>query len=143
MDKLINEVDKVVKKAPPLPTNVREFLVKFAPWAAVITVVLSVPAFLALLGMGSYFGALGMRGYLYGGMSAWTILVLVFLGLDLVLRGLSIPGLFAKSAKGWNLYFYSILLYFVYAVLSRDIFGGLITTAISLYLAFQIREYFK
>ena len=83
-----------------------------------------------------------MRNYSFGpGMR--HILIGAFLVLNVVLRGLSIQPLFAKSIKGWDLFFYATLLYFVYAILKFDIAGGIINTLISLYLLFQIKEYYK
>lgn len=141
MDKLIVETEKFVKKVPSLPQNIKDFLAKFAPWGALITVVLLVPAILTIVGFSSYFGVWGVRGS--RGFSYFYAPTLVFMGVYVVLRAMSIKGLFARSIKGWNMFFYSILAYFVYAVVSGDIFGGLINAAISLYLAFQIKEYFK
>jgi hypothetical protein len=149
MKKLIDEIDKYVKKVPALPKNIKDLLVQFAPWAAILTIVLSIPALLAVLDAGSYYSTYGMIGG-YGArggfFASWGIrytLMVVFLVANLVLRGLSIKGLLAKTIQGWNFLFYSVLLYFVYAIFTFDIIGGIISTAISLYLIFQIRESYK
>lgn len=143
MNKLIETIDKYVKKVPALPANIKALLVQFAPWAAILTVAISIPSLLAIFGGSAYLGAYGMGGYFFSNWGIRYILMVVFLVANLVLRGLSIPGLFAKSIKGWKLLFYSILLYFVYAIFNFDIVGGIISTVISLYLAFQIRESYK
>ena len=149
MKKLISEIDKYVKKVPSLPTNVKELLIQFAPWAAILSIVVSVPALLAVLETGSLYNTYGMMGNygVRGGyFASWGMrytLMVVFLIANLALRGLSIKGLFAKSIQGWTFLFYSILLYFVYAVFTFDIIGGIIGTAISLYLIFQIKESYK
>lgn len=143
MEKLIKEIDKYVKKVPALPINIKELLVQFAPWAAILSVVVNIPTILSIFGMGSYLNAYGMGGYFFANWGMRYTLMVVFLIANLVLRGLSIKGLFAKSIKGWNLLFYSILLYFVYAIFTFNIVGGIIGTAISLYLIFQIRESYK
>jgi len=140
MDKLIKTIDGYVKKAPTLPANIKELLVQFAPWGAIITIAISIPTILSIFGIGSYLGA---YGFMYGGLGPRYMIVIAFLIANAVIRGLSIPGLFAKSIKGWNLFFYSILLYAVYSLINYDIIGGLITTLISLYLAFQVKEYYK
>ena len=143
MKKLIDEVDKYVKKVPALPANIKGLLVQFAPWAAILSVIVSIPSILSIFGMGSYLSAYGMGGYFFAHWGMRYTLMVIFLIANLVLRGLSIKGLFAKSIKGWNLLFYSILLYFVYAIFTFDIVGGIIGTAISLYLIFQIRQSYK
>ena len=143
MKKLIEEIDKYVKKVPPPPANIRDLLVQFAPWAAILTVLISLPAVLAIFGAGAYFGAYGMAGYGYAGWGIRYTIATLFLIANLVIRGLSISGLFAKSIKGWNLLFYSVLLYFVYAIFNFDVIGGIVSTLISLYLIFQIRTYYK
>jgi len=143
MDKLIKTIDEYNKKVPALPANIRELLVQFAPWGAIITVALSIPTVLAIFGVGSYLGMYGVRGYFFANVGFRYMIVMAFLIANIVLRGLSIPGLFAKSKKGWTLFFYSILLYAVYSLINFDIVGGIISTLISLYLAFQVKEYYK
>lgn len=143
MNKLIETIDKYVKKVPALPQNIKSLIVQFAPWAAIITVLVSIPSILAIFGAGSYLTAYGLGG---GFFSHWTFgytLMIVFMIANLALRALSIKGLFSRSKGGWMLLFYSILLYFVYSIFSYNIIGGIISTLISLYLAFQVRESYK
>ena len=140
MDKLIKTIDEYVKKVPALPTNIKELLVQFAPWGAILTIVLALPTVLSIFGLSSY---IGRYGFMYGNVGARYMLVIAFLIANIILRGLSIPGLFSKSIKGWNFFFYSILLYAVYSLINFDIIGGLISTLISLYLAFQVKEFYK
>lgn len=143
MDKLIKTIDEYNKKVPALPANIKELLVQFAPWGAIITVVLSLPTIFSIFGIGSYLGMYGARGYFFSGLGSRYFIVIAFLIANMVLRGLSIPGLFARTVKGWNLFFYSILLYAVYSFINFDIVGGIISTLISLYLAFQVRDSYK
>jgi hypothetical protein len=140
MDKLIKTIDEYVKKAPVLPANIKELLVQFAPWGAILTIAISLPTILSIFGLSSYLGA---YGFMYGNVGARYMIVIAFLIANMILRGISIPGLFAKSMKGWTFFFYSILLYAVYSIVNYDIIGGLISTLISLYLAFQVKEYYK
>ena len=68
---------------------------------------------------------------------------MTFLGLTLLLRLLSIPGLFAKTKAGWRMLYYSTLLNLVYAIFSYNLFSGLIGIIIGFYFLFQVREYYK
>jgi len=147
MDKLIETIDSYVKKVPALPENIKEMIVKFAPWIAIITIVISAPALLSLFGFSSYMHTMGMGRYVYSTLGTGYViryrLMQVFLVANLVLRGLSIPGLFARSTKGWMFMFYSVLLYAGYSVVTFDIVGGILSTIISLYFLFQVRSYYQ
>ncbi|MFH1899478.1 MAG: hypothetical protein ABIJ82_03395 [Patescibacteria group bacterium] len=143
MKKLIEEIDKYVRRVPALPENIKELLVDFTPWIAILSVAVAIPNVLSILAISSYYGVHGREDYFFAHWGIRFTLIVVFLVANLVLRSLSIKGLFAKSEKGWNYLFYSILLYFVYAIFTFNIVGGSIGTAISLYLIFQIRESYK
>jgi hypothetical protein len=131
----------LVKKAPALPANIKELLVNFAPWIIIISIILAVPAILAVLGFGTLFAPLGYvfrarLGLLY-------ILSIIFLLVTLLIRVMALPGLFNRTRKAWNLLYYSVLLNAVYSLLTVSIVGFLLGTLISLYLLFQVKEYYK
>ena len=53
----------LVDKAPfQLPKNVKEIIVKFAPYLSILGVVMGIPAILALLGAGAFLAPLGLVG---------------------------------------------------------------------------------
>lgn len=141
--KLIKTIDEYVKKAPALPKNIKDLLVQLAPWGVIISVVAAIPTILSVLGFGSYIEVYEMRNYMFAHVGVRYFILTIFLIASLVLRGLSISGLFAKSTKGWDLLFYSILLSAIYSLVNFDIIGGIISTVLSLYLLFQVREYYK
>jgi hypothetical protein len=59
----------LVKKAPfQLPTNVKEIIVKFAPYLAILGVVMGIPGVLALLGAGTILAPLGLVGGMMTGL---------------------------------------------------------------------------
>ncbi|MCC6934410.1 MAG: chromate transporter [Candidatus Yanofskybacteria bacterium] len=127
-------------KLPNLPENVRAFLVKIAPYLAVIGLILSLPAVLALLGFGAMMLPYGMMGGygVYGGT-----LGIVFSLASIALLGLSIPGLFARTSSGWQFMYYNTLLSGVHSLLRFDLGGLIIGTGISLYILFQVRSHYK
>ena len=129
------------KKAPALPTGVKEAIVKFAPWITAILLILTLPVLLAILGLGALLAPFSF----FGGIQAGTnyIVTLVFSGIQLVLEAMAIPGLFARSKKGWTLAYYATLVGGVQNIVTFNIGGLLIGTLLSLYLLFQIREYYK
>ena len=135
MDKLIEILDTYfVKKVPALPANVKEILVKIAPWITILGIVISVPAVLAII---------GLSGLLTIGSGFQYQISVVFIVVVMMLRGLSIPGLMSKSIKGWMWLFYAVIADAIYAVVSFNIVGGLIGVLISLYFLFQVKEFYK
>jgi hypothetical protein len=137
-----------VEKAPfQLPDNVKEILVKIAPWLALIVFVITLPSFLVIFGIGSYFSTFNTY---FGGYSTMFYVSSVFLGIQLVILGISIPGLFGRKRSAWNLLYYSQLVSILAGIFSwlnwPSHIGSLIGTAIGaligLYLIFQIRTYY-
>jgi hypothetical protein len=125
----------LVKKAPvQLPDQVKEFLVKWGPWIAVVLLILSLPALLFVLGVGTVLLPFG--GFAYA--TSFTYLTL-FLIVYLALLIASLPGLFARKMSGWTLLFYAELVSIVSSLLSGSIVGGLLGGLIGLYLLFQVR----
>ena len=125
----------LVKKAPfQLPKEVKEFLVKFGPWIALVWLVLSLPALLVMLGIGTAFMPFGGTMYSVG----FTYISVVLLA-QLVLLALALPGLFKRKMSAWRLMFYSQLIGIVSSLLMGSIFGAIIGGLIGLYILFQIR----
>lgn len=128
------------KKAPVLPTGVKEFLVSIAPWITLISVLIGLPAVLALVGISSYFGP--MAAYMYSGIGTMWMVSSAFLVVTIVLECLAIPGLFKRSKQGWNFVFYSRLLSVVLNIVTLNLIGGVIGALISFYFLFQLRSYY-
>jgi hypothetical protein len=125
----------LVKKAPfQLPAEVKEFLVKFGPWIALVLLLLSLPGLLLMLGLGTAFMPFGGAAYMVG-FSYLTVVLLA----QLVLLGLALPGLFKRKMSAWRLIFYSQLVGIAFSLLSGSILGALIGGLIGLYILFQIR----
>src|SRR3989338_9330873 len=95
----------LVKKAPALPANVKEAIVRFAPWAVLILFVITLPIVLAVFGLSAVFAPLSFLGGITVGTN--YILTIILSAVQLVLEAMAIPGLFQKSRGAWNLVFYS------------------------------------
>lgn len=129
------------KKAPVLPGGIKDFLVSIAPWVVLISVVISIPAVLALAGISSF--VMPMMTYsAYPGAGTMWMVSAAFLVVTIVLEALAIPGLFKRSKQGWDMVFYSALVSVVFNAVSLNIIGGIIGALISFYLLFQIRSYY-
>ncbi len=137
----------LVKKAPfQLPENVREIIVKFAPYLSILGVVMGIPGVIALLGAGTILAPLGFVGGMMTGrpfLGAGYLVSIIFLGVMVVLEALAIPGLFSRSKKGWNFIYWSALVGVVQNVVTFNIGGVVIGGLISMYFLFQVKEYYK
>lgn len=129
----------LVKKAPfQIPDVAREWIVKFGPWIAVVLLVLSLPAVLIILGIGTFLVPFGGVGYAAGfGLSAIALLV------SLVLEAMALPGLFARKMSGWKLMFYGQAAGCLASLLSGALISAIIGALISFYILFQVRSLYK
>jgi len=134
------------KRAPQLPKGWKDIIVKFAPYLAILSVVIGIPGFLALLGLGAFMAPLGLVGGMMAGrpfLGFSYIINVVFLGLMVLLEALAIPGLFSRSKKAWTFLYWSALVGIVQNIVSFNIGGLIIGGILSMYFLFQIKEYYK
>lgn len=131
----------LVDKAPSIPKEWKQLIVKIAPWLSVIMVVFAVPAILAAFGLTAMFGSLiYLTGPVYGaGLTISWFFTLVIMALE----ALAIPGLFKRTKAGWNLLFYANLLGAVQNLVIFNLGGLIIGTLLGLYILFQVKEYYK
>ena len=136
----------LVKKAPSIPKEWKEVIVKFGPYLTILGVVMGIPAILALLGAGTILAPLGFVGGMMTGrpfLGAGFIINVLFLGVMIVLQGLAIPGLFSRSKKAWTFLYWSALVGVVQNIVSFNVGGLVIGGLISMYILFQVKEYYK
>lgn len=134
------------EKAPQLPQQWKDVLVKVAPYLAIIAVVIGVPGFLALLGLGAFVVPLGTIGGIMTGkpfFGVGYILNVAFLGVMVLLEGLAIPGLFGRKMSGWKYMYWGTLVGAVQNIISFNVGGLVIGTLLSLYLLFQVKKNYK
>jgi len=142
---LAKPLEDLYAKAPALPNNVREVLVKIAPWLSLIFGVLTVLTGVAALGL---FTALSPFAAMYGGVgySAFTIVYAVVVLIEGVVMVLAFSPLKARKVRGWNLLFWSEILALVSSLVTLsvgNVIGALIGAAIAFYILFQMRSYYK
>jgi hypothetical protein len=126
----------LVKKAPfQLPDGVREAIVRFGPWIAVVLLVLMLPFILFALGIGTLFLPFAATTY-YGG---YVYLGLVFALIQLALTVLALPGLFARKMSGWRMALYARLVAIAGGLVSFAWVGAILGGLIGLYILMQIR----
>ena len=129
----------LVTKAPfHIPGNVKEWLVQYGPWITIVLMVLTLPALLIVLGLGSLLIPFAGVGYA-SGFGFRAIGLVVEIGLTLM----ALPGLFARKMSGWTLLFYARVVSIVANLLAGAVVSALVGGIISLYVLFQVRSLYK
>lgn len=132
------------KKAPVLPQNVKEIIVKIAPYLTILSVILTIPAILLLFGLGGVATVLSPLG----GVESVTGLPTMWVGIVLlipsvILEGMAIPGLFSRSLSAWRLIFWAQLISVVASLVQLNILGAVLSILIGFYLLFQVKNLYK
>ena len=136
----------LVKKAPfSIPEKWKELIVQFAPYLTILGIIVSVPAVLAVLGLGAlvspFTAFLGPRYALSYGFN--YVLSMIALAVVIVFEALAIPGLFKREEKAWRFLFYASLVNVVSGFFSGDWVGMIVGALLSWYVLFQVKEYYK
>jgi hypothetical protein len=132
------------KKAPAIPQNIKEVIVKIAPYLSILSAILILPSLLLLLGIGGLATVVAPLG----GASAVTQLPTMWIGIlflipVVILEVMAIPGLFARKAVAWRYLYWAQLISAVSSVVQFNIIGAIISLAIGLYLLFQVKSFYK
>jgi hypothetical protein len=129
----------LIAKAPPLPVKAKEFIVKWGPYLDLLLLILTAPVILAAVGFS--FIALPLSA-LTGSTSITGIIQTLIFIVIIIMELIALPGLFKRSKSAWTLLYYSALLSALNSLISLNLVGGLISTALTLYILYQIREYY-
>jgi len=139
LERLLEEY--LLKKAPTLPEGAKEAIVKFGPWITLILMVLAAPVLLAAFGLGTFLAPFTFMGGFNAGFG--YMVGLVFSIVVIVLELIALPGLFKREMKSWRLMYYVTLLNAVHNAVTLNLSGLIIGTLLSMYILFQVREYYK
>jgi len=129
------------KKAPVMTENIKELIVKYSPYIAIAVLIFSLPALLLAIGLTSvampfaYMNAV-RSGFSFSITSLTTLAALVF-------QVIAIPGLLKRTKQSWKYMFYASLISLLSSLLSLDLGSLIIGGAISFYILFQIKSYYK
>jgi len=124
------------KKLPALPKNIKEIIVVYIPWGALIGLILEIPMFVILVLFMLGLGAFGFTHITH-------IILAILLGTVFAFTIMAIPGLFKRTKKGWYFSYYAILVAIVYWIGMLDFVESLITALLGFYILFQIKEYYS
>jgi hypothetical protein len=132
------------QKAPAMPPNVKELLVRFAPWITLFILVITLPAVLIALGLGALAAPLAfLIGPGYGVSYGVTYTVsMIILGVSVILEALSVPGLFKRTRQGWRYAYYATIVSVVGSLVGLNLVSAIVSAVIGFYILFQIRSYY-
>lgn len=126
-------------KLPAFPEEIKELLVKIAPWLALIGAVLGGIGLLFALVGGGFVAVATVGTEAYG--SPWGYWVgMLSLALYVVICLIAFTPLRNRQRRGWNLLYYFQLLSLVVNLITLNIIGLLIGGFLGFWILFQIRE---
>jgi hypothetical protein len=132
---LEKEIAGIFAKFPQFPDNIKEILVKIAPYLCILGVVFGGLALLAVLGIGVGASAIGVAAY--GSMGIYWVSMGI-LAIMVVLEGLAISPLMKRQKKGWNNLYYVFLLSLVSGIVGFLGIGSFIGNLFSLVISFVV-----
>ena len=120
----------LVQKAPSLPKNIKDFVFKWLPLFNKISIGLC--CFISLFVILSIFFS-----PISGILTLISLIITVFYSIQ------AINGLSKNEYSGWENIYKSVLISSVIKILAGDFVFSVLFTAISLYVLFQVRSYYK
>lgn len=132
------------KKAPALPQNIKEFIVKIAPYLVIISLIFTIPAILVLFGLGSLatvFSPLGGTRAVAGVPTMWVGIILLIPAV--ILEAMAVPGLFSRKITAWRYMYWAQFISIVSSLVQINIVGALLSALIGFYLLFQVKSLYK
>lgn len=137
LDKFLDKY--LVKKAPAIPKDIKEIIVKYSPYLIILSILSIIPSVLAILGLNT----LSLPFKLFSRLSFGYTLSTIILLTRVILYIIALPGLFKRQAKSWKYLYYSVLISTLHSVLYFHLVNFLIGTVLSLYVLFQIKSHYK
>jgi hypothetical protein len=143
-ESVVASIGNFYKNAPHLPANIREVLVKIAPWAALVFGILSVLGGLGLV--------VGPKDPVFGVMYNSTYFMVngiltIIVG---VLLLMAFPKLQKQQYSGWRLLFWAEVVSIVSSLTGilagsvvGSLVGALIGALIGFYILFEIKSSYK
>lgn len=128
-------------KAPfQFPINFREGFVKYWPIVSLVLLLLALPTILAFLGIGVLFLPVSYLGGVGVGVGYTIAMILSLAGL--ILRAMSLPGLFNQKRSGWVFSYYAQLISILSSIFLFNL-AGILLGLLFLMLLFQVRDYYR
>lgn len=135
LNKYLNE------KAPHIPPEAKENIVKYLPYAVMVFILAQIAAILAFFHINTLFEGLG---YLYSTSEGIIgIIGLIVLSGAIAFESIALPLLFKNIRYGWKLLLYAVLLTQVNDIINLNIINLIFSGLLILYVLFQVRESYR
>lgn len=132
------------KKAPALPQNIKEIIVKLAPYFAILSVIVTLPAIFLLLGLGGLTTMMAPFAGMRPISSVPTMWISILLLVPVViLEAMAIPGLFSRTTKAWKYMYWAQIITIVSNLAQFNVIGAILSAVIGFYVLFQIKSLYK
>ncbi len=139
----VKKIEDPFKSLPHLPKGLVEFLVKLAPWLAILGAILGLVAgpLVAIA------GSLGTLFSLSPSILIWTIVTVVLTLLNSVLLFMAFTPLKERAMKGWMLLFWSNVIGIVEGVVGlfwsqSSLISTILGIVIGLYILFEMKPFY-
>lgn len=137
----VKTLEQWFSQTPSLPKNAKESLVKYMPIIAlifgIIGILLSLAGIAALTALSPLAVVTGTPGYGAG------LLAAIFWLASSVLLLAAYSGIKARKISGWNMLFWSEIVYLIGSLVTLSILQGIISALIGFYLLYQIKPFYS
>ena len=131
-------------KAPQLPANIKEIIVKFGPYLIIIGLIFTVLSIIALVPLMLGTAVLSTYVDAYAGISIQQVYISIIFGIIIgIIELMALPGLFKRTPGSWKLLFYAELVSLLSLLVSLNIISLIISGIVGLYILFQIRPLYN
>ena len=137
----VNDIIKMMEdwfaKAPALPENAKEVIVKITPIIAIVFGILGVLFSVSGMGVLTFLSPIAAMGVGTGFIGAlfWFVASILMIA--------SFPGTKARKISGWKMLFWSETINLAGSLASFSVLSGIIGALIGFYLLFQIKSFYK
>ncbi len=130
-----------LEKLPAFPDEVKEVVVKIAPWLTLIGAIFGAFGVLAAIGLGGFLSVASIGVAAYG--SLWQYWVsIIGLGIVVALYAMAFSPLRARQRRGWNFLYYALLVNLVVWLVTFSLVSLVIGGFLGFWILFQVREKF-
>ena len=167
LSQLEKALEEINSKLPAFPKSLKDFLATVAPWLTLLGGIIAAWSVYQIWHWANLFNTDQIRRFnelsngfnsMYGGnfvsasrWSFWLYVAVVVLIATAIIYFLAFKPLKAFKKDGWNLLFIAVIINFLYGIVTmftnyyggvNSFIGQIIGTAVSLYILFQIRDYY-
>jgi hypothetical protein len=128
-----------LQKLPAFPDEIKEVIVKIAPWLVLIGIIFGGLGVLAAVGLGTFVSVASIGAAAYGSLWQYWISI-IGLGIVVVLYLMAFGPLRNRQRRGWNLLYYALLVNLVVWLVTFSIVSLLIGGFLGFWILFQVRE---